>query len=172
MPPWATFTSAASRAGRVVRSGGTRASRWTGTWKWTRHGEPTAAQAAASGPVSTSGFAISKDSQNPEAAWKVIEFLTSEEGQAPIVEFKEDAPANIAVLNSDAFLEQSWSTNPINMAALGESADAAFALPLSPQWNEMMTIFDTNLGEVFANRAEVQPTLDTIQQELVELFSE
>lgn len=119
-----------------------------------------------------SGFAISEDSQNPEAAWKVIEFLTSEEGQAPIVESKEDAPANIAVLNSDAFLEQSWSTNPINMAALGESADAAFALPLSPKWNEMMTIFDTNLGEVFANRAEVQPTMDTIQQELVELFSE
>ena len=119
-----------------------------------------------------SGFAISKDSQNPEAAWKVIEFLTSEEGQAPIVELKEDAPANIAVLNSAAFLEQSWSTNPINMAALGESADAAFALPLSPQWNEMMTICDTNLGEVFANRAEVQPTMDAIQQQLVELFAQ
>lgn len=119
-----------------------------------------------------SGFAISKDSENPEAAWKVIEFLTNEAGQTPIVEFKEDAPANIAVLNSDAFLNQSWSANPINMAALGESADAAFALPLSPHWNEMMTIFDTNLGEVFANRAEVQPTMDAIQQQLVELFAQ
>jgi multiple sugar transport system substrate-binding protein len=119
-----------------------------------------------------SGFAISKDCQNPEAAWKVIDFLTSEEGQAPIVEFMEDAPANIAVLNSDAFLKQSWSTKPINMAALGESADAAFALPLSPKWNEMNSVFDTNLGEVFANRAEVQPTMDTIQEQLVELFSQ
>jgi len=119
-----------------------------------------------------SGFAISKDCQNPEAAWKVIEFLTSEAGQAPIVELREDAPANIAVLNSDAFLNQSWSANPINMAALAESADAAFALPLSPKWNEMMTIFDTNLGEVFANRAEVQPTMDAIQSQLEELFSQ
>jgi len=119
-----------------------------------------------------SGFAISKDCENPEAAWQVIEFLTSEAGQAPIVEFREDAPANIAVLNSDAFLNQSWSANPINMAALAESADAAFALPLSPKWNEMMTIFDTNLGEVFANRAEVQPTMDAIQAQLEELFSQ
>ena len=102
----------------------------------------------------------------------MIEFLTSEEGQAPIVEFKEDAPANITVLNSDAFLNQSWSSKPINMAALGESADAAFALPLSGKWNEMMSILDTNLGEVFANRAEVQATMDTIQEQLVELFAQ
>jgi multiple sugar transport system substrate-binding protein len=119
-----------------------------------------------------SGLAISKDCKNPEAAWKVIEFLTSEEGQAPIVEFKQDAPANIANLNSDAFLKQSWSNKPINMAALGESANAAFALPLSPKWNEMMSVFDTNLGEVFANRAEVQPTMDAIQEQLVELFAQ
>jgi multiple sugar transport system substrate-binding protein len=119
-----------------------------------------------------SGLAISKDCPNPEAAWKLIEFLTSEEGQAPIVEQKQDAPANIANLTSDAFLNQSWSNNKINMAALGESANAAFALPLSPKWNEMMTIFDTNLGEVFANRAEVQPTLDAIQEQLTELFAQ
>jgi len=118
------------------------------------------------------GFGISKDCKNPEAAWKVIEFLTSVDGQTPIVTSKEDAPTNIEVLNSDAFLKQSWSTKPINMAALGESADAAFPLPLTPKWNEMNTIFDTNLGEVFANRAEVQPTMDTIQQQLLELFGE
>jgi multiple sugar transport system substrate-binding protein len=119
-----------------------------------------------------SGFSISKDCKNPEAAWKVIEFLTSEAGQMPIVENKEDAPANIAVLNSDAFLKQSWSTKPINMAALGESANAAFALPLSPKWNEMNTVFDTNLGEVFANRAEVKTTMDAIQQQLLDLFAQ
>ena len=119
-----------------------------------------------------SGLAISKDCKNPEAAWKLIEFLTSEEGQAPIIEFKQDAPANIANLSSDAFLNQSWSNKPINMSALGDSANAAFALPLSPKWNEMMSVFDTNLGEVFANRAEVQPTMDTIQQQLVDLFAQ
>lgn len=119
-----------------------------------------------------SGLAISKDCKNPEAAWKLIEFLTSEEGQAPIVEFKQDAPANIANLSSDAFLNQSWSSKPINMSALGESANAAFALPLSPKWNEMMSVFDTNLGEVFANRAEVQPTMDAIQEQLVDLFAQ
>ncbi len=119
-----------------------------------------------------SGLAISKDCKNPEAAWKLIEFLTSEEGQAPIIEFKQDAPANIANLSSDAFLNQSWSNKPINMSALGDSANAAFALPLSPKWNEMMSVFDTNLGEVFANRAEVKPTMDAIQEQLVDLFAQ
>jgi multiple sugar transport system substrate-binding protein len=119
-----------------------------------------------------SGLAITKDSQHPEAAWKLIEYLTSEEGQAPIIENKQDAPANIASLNSEAFMNQSWSDKPINMAALGQSADAAFALPLSPQWNEMMTIFDTELGEVFANRAEVQAALDSIQEQLTPLFAQ
>jgi len=117
-----------------------------------------------------SGLAISKDCKNPDAAWKLVEFLTSPEGQAPIVENKEDAPANIEVLNSAAFLSQSWSTTPLNMAALAESADAIFALPLTPKWNEMNTIFDTNLGEIFAGRAEVQPTMDAIQAQLEELF--
>jgi multiple sugar transport system substrate-binding protein len=119
-----------------------------------------------------SGFAISKDCKNPDAAWKVIDFLTSEEGQMPIVENLQDAPVNIAVLNSDAFLKASWSETPLNMVAMGESANIAFPLPLSPKWNEMMTVFDTNLGEVFAGRAEVQPTMDTIQQQLEELFAQ
>jgi multiple sugar transport system substrate-binding protein len=119
-----------------------------------------------------SGLAISKDSEHPEAAWKLIEWLTSEEGQALIIENKQDAPANIAALNSEAFLNQSWSAQPINMAALGQSADAAFALPLSPRWNEMMAVFDTELGEVFANRAEVQATMDSIQEQLAELFAQ
>lgn len=118
-----------------------------------------------------SGFAISKDCKNPEAAWKVIEFLTNEEGQAPIVTALEDAPANISVLNSDAFLKASWSAKPINMAALGDSANAAFALPLTPKWNEMQALFDTNLGEVFANRAEVKATMDSLQQQFLDLFA-
>jgi multiple sugar transport system substrate-binding protein len=119
-----------------------------------------------------SGLAVSKDCKNPDAAWKLIEFLTSAEGQAPIVSNLQDAPANIDILNSDAFLKASWSTATINMAALGESADAAFALPLTPKWNEMNTIFDTSLGEVFANRAQVKPTMDAIQKQLEDLFAE
>ncbi len=41
-----------------------------------------------------SGLAISKDCKYKEEAFKIIEFLTSEEGQLPIVTNKQDAPAN------------------------------------------------------------------------------
>jgi multiple sugar transport system substrate-binding protein len=118
-----------------------------------------------------SGFAISKDCKNPDAAFALINLLTSEEGQMPIVNALEDAPANLAVLNSNAFLKASWSTKPISMNALAESADAIFPLPLNPKWNEMMKIFDDNLGEVFAGRAEVKPTLDSIQSQLEALLA-
>jgi len=118
-----------------------------------------------------SGLAISKDCKNPDAAFALIDFLTSEEGQMPIVDTKEDAPANLVVLNSVAFLNANWSSKPISMNALAESANAIFPLPLNPKWNEMMKIFDDNLGEVFADRAEVKPTLDSIQSQLVDLLS-
>lgn len=119
-----------------------------------------------------SGLAITKDSEHPEEAFQVIEFLTSEPGQIPIVETLQDAPANVNVLNSPAFLEGDWSNKEINMQALADSAERAFSLPLTPQWNEMQKILGDNLSEVFLGTAEVKPTMDTIQEELEALFNQ
>jgi multiple sugar transport system substrate-binding protein len=120
-----------------------------------------------------SGLAITKDCKNPDAAFKVIDFMTSKEGQMPIVELKQDAPANIEVLNSDAFLKADWSAGrQINIKAVAEAANAAFPLPLSPSWNEMLKVLGDNLSEVFLGKAEVKPTLDTIQAALEDLFAQ
>ena len=117
-----------------------------------------------------SGLAISKDSKHPEEAFKVIEFLTSEEGQMPIVEMKQDMPANLKVLASDTFKNTAWSATPIRMETMLESAQMALPLPIAPQWNEMQKVFGDNLAEVFLGKAEVAPAVKSIQQELEQLL--
>lgn len=119
-----------------------------------------------------SGLAITKDSEHPDEAFQVIEFLTSEAGQMPIVENLQDAPANVAVLNSPAFLEAAWSTRDINLQALADSAERAFTLPLSAHWSEMQDVMGDNLSEVFLGTAEVGPTMDTVQEQLETLFAQ
>lgn len=122
-------------------------------------------------PIFGSGLAISKDCKNPEAAFKIIEFMTSEEGQMPIVEMVQDAPANLSVLGSDAFLKAAWSEKEINMNTFAESADAIFVPPLVPEWNEIQKIFDDNLAGVFMNERSVEEALEQIQAELEDLLS-
>ena len=120
-----------------------------------------------------SGLAISSDCPYPDQAFEVIEFLTSAEGQMPIVDMQQDAPANIEVLSSDAFLNAGWAGGQtINMQALADSAERALPLPLSPHWNEMLTVFDDNLAEFFMNKTDAQTSMDEIQAQLEDLFAE
>lgn len=121
-------------------------------------------------PIFGSGLAISKDCKNPEAAFKIIEFMTSEEGQMPIVEKVQDAPANLSVLKSDAFLKAAWSEKEINMNTFAQSADAIFVPPLVPEWNEILKVFDDNLAGVFMNKGSVEDALEQIQAELEDLL--
>jgi len=70
-------------------------------------------------------------------------------------------------------LNAGWAGgHTINMQALADSAEMAFPLPLSPQWNEMLTIFDDNLSEFFLGKGDAQDVMDTIQEQLEVLFSE
>ena len=121
-------------------------------------------------PIFGSGLAISKDCKNPEAAFKIIEFMTSEEGQMPIVEKVQDTPANLSVLKSDAFLKAAWSEKEINMNTFAQSADAIFVPPLVSEWNEILKVFDDNLAGVFMNKGSVEDALEQIQAELEDLL--
>jgi multiple sugar transport system substrate-binding protein len=120
-----------------------------------------------------SGLAVTKDCPTPDQAFKVIEFLTSVEGQMPIVEMKQDAPANFELLSSEAFINADWARGQkINTQALVDSAEIAFPLPLTPKWNEMLTIMGDNLSEFFLGITDAQTSMDVIQEQLEDLFSE
>ncbi len=119
-----------------------------------------------------SGLAISKDCPDYDACFKVVDFLTSVAGQTPIATAAQDAPANLEVLRSDAFLNAGWSDKEINLLAFEESAEAVFTPPVVAEWNEIQTIFDNNLSEVWLNQKEVSVAVEQIQAELEALLNE
>jgi len=113
-----------------------------------------------------SALTISKACKYKDVAFKVIKFLTSAQGQTPIVKNAEDAPANIKLLNSDLFLKPSWAKREINMKAFADSSDMIIELPIVPQWNEILEVFGDYLSEVFMNKLSVRKALEKIQEDL------
>lgn len=118
-----------------------------------------------------SGLALSSTTEHPEEAYKVIEFLTSEEGQMPIVEMKQDAPANVAVLQSEAFLNADFAKNPINMSTFAEPADMIMNLPLGPHWNELTQVCNENLSQLFTNQKDAATVAAEMQADLEQMMS-
>lgn len=114
-----------------------------------------------------SGLAVNAKSEHQEAAFQVIEFLTGEEGQQPIVANSQDAPANLALLGSEAFMKSA----PVNMGAFKESASMLFVPPGGKHWNEMQKVFEDALGPLFQNKTDAQATLDRVQGELQPLLA-
>jgi multiple sugar transport system substrate-binding protein len=117
------------------------------------------------------GLAISRTSKHSDEAWKIIQFMASEEGQRPIIENAEDAPANLKVQQSDAFLHPKWATRAVNMNAFAQSADAVFVPPLTPQWNEMLKVCTDNIELMMNQKVTPKEALDTIQKQLEKVMS-
>ncbi|MET8763262.1 sugar ABC transporter substrate-binding protein [Lentzea sp. NPDC004782] len=95
-----------------------------------------------------SGLAITKSSARPELAFKVLDFLTSAEGQKPIAISGQDAPANREVQDSDDFLHPVWAITDVNMGAFKESSQFAYTPPMTPDWGSMQQVFGTIIGEI------------------------
>jgi multiple sugar transport system substrate-binding protein len=95
-----------------------------------------------------SGLAITKSSTRPELAFKVLDFLTSAEGQKPIATSGQDAPANREVQDSDDFLHPAWAITDVNMGAFKESSQFAYTPPMTPDWGSMQKVFGTIIGEI------------------------
>jgi multiple sugar transport system substrate-binding protein len=118
-----------------------------------------------------SGLAVTSTSQHPEEAFQIVNFLTDETAQLEIVKRGQDAPANVAVLQSELFLSgETFANRDINMEAFAESADAIISLPLVPQWNEMQSVMGTTLDEYFLNTIDVDTAVSQIQSDLETLL--
>jgi len=112
------------------------------------------------------GLAISANTKHPDEVWKVIEYMVSEEGQRPIIDNGEDAPANIKEQESDAFLKPVWAKREVNMKAFAESSDFIFIPPITVHWNEMLKVCGDNIQLMMNNEVTPKKALDTIQTEL------
>ncbi|MEC0184581.1 sugar ABC transporter substrate-binding protein [Paenibacillus peoriae] len=114
------------------------------------------------------GFTITNASEHKEEAFKVIEALTTLDGQMPLIKAGQDAPATKAGLSSDEFLNAEYGGKIINMAAFSESK--IYAEPFNPKWNEMMKLINDKLSVYFNNKASLEDTVTQVQSGLEKLY--
>lgn len=117
-------------------------------------------------------FGISSMSTQQETAFMFLDFLSSEEGQKPIVDAKFDIPSNVSVLQGD-FQNQTWSNNEdLDLTTLFKSADMIMNLPNGPYWNQLLNIMSAQLDLFFLNEMTAQEALTKIEENLIDLLSE
>jgi multiple sugar transport system substrate-binding protein len=116
------------------------------------------------------GYGIMQDAKNPDAAWRVIEYLTGPEGQTAVADSGHGIPTRLSVANSSAFLH---SVRPgFNSEAHIAIEDAA---PILVFDNFVKIFYDTmgaKLNMVFSGQktaeeicAEMQKTIDVLIKE-------
>jgi multiple sugar transport system substrate-binding protein len=112
------------------------------------------------------GLAVSASSDRKDDAAKIVEFLTSEEGQEPIATSGADVPANTAVAKSEAFTSASWLKKPVDLSAFSQSADTVYSPPLIPEFNELTQAFTDKMAPVWNNEKSVKDGLADVQEQL------
>ena len=117
-------------------------------------------------PSFGSGLAISQSCKNPEGAFEVINFLTSPEGQAPIIDLGQDVPARVELQQSEAFLQPEWLTGQVNMQAFPDSADNIFKPPFIPEWNEMQKAITDSFAGFWLNEEKASSAASELQSRL------
>ncbi|MCD6120883.1 MAG: sugar ABC transporter substrate-binding protein [Spirochaetales bacterium] len=116
------------------------------------------------------GYAVMKDAKNPDAAWKVIEYLTGPEGQAAVARSGHAIPIRLSIANSDIFLN---SVRPgFNNEAFVAIKDAAPILVFN---NFVKIFYDTmgkELNNVFTGRKTAETACAELQKKIDKLLKE
>lgn len=116
------------------------------------------------------GFAINSQCKEPDAAFKAITYLTSEEGQAPMVANNQDAPSNVKLLNSDKFIKPAGLENK-NFKAFSESANIIVSPPYHVKWNEIDRQTKIVIGKLLDNSKTPTEVVDELDKVLNEIIS-
>lgn len=117
------------------------------------------------------GLAVSSASKKKDAAAKIVLFLSSAKGQAPIAESGQDVPANLAAANSKAFTEAKWLKSPVDLTAFSKSAKFTYSPPLVPQWNEIQKAFTDGLANVWTGTESMDKGLSAVQANVKSLLN-
>jgi multiple sugar transport system substrate-binding protein len=99
------------------------------------------------------GYCIPSASKNKDAAWKLIEFANSFEGQTIIAATGRTVPSRIDVANSPAFLDP--NVKPANSKVFIDMIPFIRALPLHPRWVEIEEIATEEIERGFYGDTDV-----------------
>lgn len=121
-------------------------------------------------PAFGSGLAVSAQSEHKDAAAKLIAFLTSAAGQKPIAVSGLDVPSNVEAVADASFQSPSWNTSGVDLSVFTSSAEAIFAPPLVPEWNQIQKAFTDGLADTWTGSQSVEDGLDNVQETLERLL--
>ena len=118
--------------------------------------------------IFTVAYSIAKDSKNPEAAYRVVEFLTNAESQQTVLESGFALPTRVALQESD-YLKNNPNSAAIFNGALEGARPFMWGLAGSDVNEQMgkalesVYLKDTSVADAFKNAAEI------IRQKIAEL---
>lgn len=104
------------------------------------------------------GLAVCSQSKNPQLAFDVVNFMTSDKGEMPIVLNKEDIPANRKA--SDYwYSEQKGLISPDQWKTMNQEI---FSPHIPPTWNQWQGVIGNELGLYFDQKLSIQEAAQTI----------
>ncbi len=116
------------------------------------------------------GYCLPSGSKNKQAAWALIEYANSVDGQTIIAATGRTVPSRIAVAKSAAFLDP--NAKPANSQLFLDVIPTIRPMPLFPNWIEVEDIASEELARGFYGQAEPGPALDAAIQRTLEIFNE
>jgi multiple sugar transport system substrate-binding protein len=116
---------------------------------------PAAPGGASAAALGGSHLAISRYTDNPEAAYALIEFLTDETQMLERAEMTGQLPARPALYESEALA----AVLPIDPAAARAIVNRAVARPATPIYSELSEILQVALHRVLTRQEEPRPAL-------------
>lgn len=117
-------------------------------------------------PAFGSALCINAATKYPEAAFEVVKFLAGVESHSLIASNCQDVPANLEVLNSDAFLKADWSEREINMNVFVDSVAITFAPPTLPEWASWTSVWGELLDPLYDGEGDPAAILEEVQVQM------
>jgi len=123
-------------------------------------------------------LAISSETKNPDAAWKLIEFVTSYEGQVFTAEAGLAVPSRRSLVNSESYLkapevilnQPHLAMNSSKEDPFIQALDFAVWVPANPYWLEIRAKLDEQLEDVFLGNRDAKSVIlrvDTVVNDII-----
>lgn len=125
------------------------------TFGWDVAGLPQQKEAA--DVLHSDGYCLPSASKNPDAAWALIEYANSPDGQQVIARTGRTVPSNEAVANSEAYLDPSQP--PANAQAWLDAIPTIRRFPLIATWPDIEEIANEEIERAFYGNATVDEAI-------------
>jgi multiple sugar transport system substrate-binding protein len=112
--------------------------------------------------VSGSGYTVSKDTKNQEAAWKFVKYMTGPEVLKQQTDLGLLVPSRQSVYNSDAFNNASMPENKVFV----EQTKYLRELPVTGKWNQMLDVVQKEFDLIWMGSKKPEDAAKSIKDQV------